>query len=69
MNKNIFEVRICLDAVKISLRKIFPHKILPFLCGRLEAILVSWTYFNIVDLCGIMPYKSMYPQMWYQNKL
>ena len=20
-----------------------------------------WTYFNIVDLCGILPYKRMYP--------
>ena len=22
---------------------------------------ILWTYFNIVDLCGILPYKRMYP--------
>ena len=22
---------------------------------------IDWIYFNIVDLCGILPYKRMYP--------
>ena len=29
--------------------------------GRHSHMKDTWIYFNIVDLCGILPYKRMYP--------
>ena len=33
------------------------------ICVPADAGKVNWKYFNIVDLCGILPYKRMCPDL------